>query len=143
MIDIYNILYGWLTLKIGDCEFTASYINDVKKDLDYLFNFRDKESIKKRVLDGESTGDLLLVTYLTYENINTDSSTDEETYGYLINIVWHELYNSGKEIKVLSFPYYAFRKEYLNLCKEIKDRYIKFFLMPTDKNEEKEMYNEY
>jgi CO dehydrogenase/acetyl-CoA synthase epsilon subunit len=54
--------HGWVTLQIGDLEFTASYLTDVPQD--FIDAFVDILKNNKTVffhLDGESKGDLLII----------------------------------------------------------------------------------
>lgn len=135
MINIYEIEHGWATLEIGYCSFIVSYLSNLKGEIDYLLDLSESEDIsscRKIVLEGESTGDLVLVSYLTYGKIN-------DKYEYILNIVWQRIY-SGKEdfITNMEFSYKDFKKEWEVLTDAIKFLYINNFVMPSDIEEYKE-----
>ena len=73
MINIDNISAGWADLHLGYCTFSVSYLSYLKTELDMLFDLeeRDDESaVNKIILEGEGQGDLTLVAYLTYGDLN-------------------------------------------------------------------------
>ena len=73
MINIDNISAGWADLHLGYCTFSVSYLSYLKMELDMLFDLeeRDDESaVNKIILEGEGQGDLTLVAYLTYGDLN-------------------------------------------------------------------------
>ena len=135
MINIYDIEHGWATLEIGYCSFIVSYLSNLKGEIDYLLDLSESEDIsscRKIVLEGESAGDLVLVSYLTYGKIN-------DKYEYILNIVWQRAY-SGKEdfITNMKFSYKDFKKEWKILTDAIKFLYINNFVMPSDIEEYEE-----
>ena len=154
MVDIYNIGAGWASLKIGECVFDISYLSDLKYELDTLlkFDIHDINTVdfraNKIILEGEGHGDLSLVTYLTFEDVNLYLSgkgkrDNKNKYDYVLNIIWQPLYNDDNKSAILmKFPYKEFMDEYNDLTKKIKDDYIKNFLCPQDDEEyEKALIN--
>ena len=87
MISITDIRYGWAVLNIGYCSFDVSYLTNLVGEIDWLLNLdeqNDEIECKKSYFEGEGQGDLTLVSYLTYGNI--DDLCDKSDY--IINIVW-------------------------------------------------------
>jgi hypothetical protein len=148
MIDISNISVGWATVHIGHCSFNASYLTDIKSDFDYLFNLDNSDySVRKIVLEGEGHGDLNLIAYLTFENLNeylTIDETKNENYGDVINIIWQPIFSvNSNSISLLKFPYDKFKAQYQAMTNAIKDNYIKNFICPIDDDEYKEAVENY
>lgn len=150
MIDINNISAGWADLHIGYCMFSVSYLTDLKFELDTLFNLSNSDvEVNKVILEGEGQGDLSLVAHLTFENVNdylpTNRQRDSEhKYDYVINIIWQRLFScEGNSFSILKFPYKEFMEEYNNLVADIKENYVKNFMMPFDDDEHQEMLESY
>ena len=135
MINIIDIQYGWATLNIGYCSFDVSYLSDSKEEIEYLLSLDvdmyEGES-RKVYLEGESQGDLTLISYLTFGCINPDE------YGYILNIVWQRLFCDeidGGGVTVMKFPFEKFKDEWSSLKKDMKDDYIKNFICPQSDEE--------
>ena len=120
MINIDNICCGWARLTIGENKFMVSYLSYLKDDIDELLDFEninEDYNSHRITLEGESNGDLALVSYLTYG-----------TNGYNINIVWHRLYSKENEPVIMTFPYLEFLEEWKRIKEDIRERYIKEFI---------------
>ena len=145
MISITDIRYGWAVLNIGYCSFDVSYLTNLVGEIDWLLNLdeqNDEIECKKSYFEGEGQGDLTLVSYLTYGNI--DDCCDKSDY--IINIVWQRLYCGSPEEEsytILKFPYKKFKEEWLKLKDNIKEDYIKNFVCPQTKEEYEEALAEY
>lgn len=143
MIDIKNIRAGWANLYIGNYVFCASYLSDVVHELNRLFSINIFES-RKVVLEGEDKGDLTLVSYITFGNVNNllpMSKQRDDDYGYILNIICQDNHN----ISIIKYPYTEFMEEYKQMKAIIKPNYIKNFLCPQDEEEYKyfeEHYND-
>lgn len=154
MIDVYNMSAGWANLRIGYCTFCVSYLSDLKAELDDLFLDFDNETenmVHRIVLSGEHNGDLSLVAYLTYEELNPyltmveqKDRGDIDYCGSILNIVWQNIYSQrAGSVAILKFPYKKFLEEYKKLTKEIKKKYVKEFLCPISKTEYQKALLEY
>lgn len=145
MISITDIRYGWAVLNIGYCSFDVSYLTNLVGEIDWLLNLdeqNDEIECKKSYFEGEGQGDLTLVSYLTYGNI--DDWCDKSDY--IINIVWQRLYcgsPEGESYTILKFSYKKFKEEWLKLKENIKEDYIKNFVCPQTKEEYEEALAEY
>ena len=135
MINVYGIEHGWATLEIGYCSFIVSYLSNLKGEIDYLLDLSESEDIsscRKIVLEGESAGDLALVSYLTYGKIN-------DKYEYILNIVWQRIYSGNEDfITNMKFSYKDFKKEWKNLSDCMKTTYLYNFVCPQDDEEYEE-----
>lgn len=143
MINITDIQYGWATLHLGYCSFDGSYLTDIRADLDELFNFKDNLNdceVHKIIIEGEGQGDLSLVAHLTFDDVNKylrerDKRGEENTYDYVINILWQRLYSPEEEsFCLLKFPYKEFLEEWEALKENIKETYERDFLMNIEHN---------
>ena len=152
MIDIYDISFGWAVLQIGYCVFNASYLTDIKSELDYLFfdlGGTDECSVRKVILEGESQGDLALISHLTFEDVNQYLPTSKQrgtsdNYDYVLNIIWQRLYSSdANSLTIMKFPYREFLEEYKELINNIKDDYINGFICPDNDEEYREAISIY
>lgn len=154
MIDINNVFAGWANLRIGYCTFYVSYLSDLKAELDDLFFGLDNKTenmVHRIVLSGENNGDLSLVAYLTYEELNPyltmEEQKDRGDIDYcdsVLNIVWQNIYSQRtSSIAILKFPYKKFLEEYKKLTKEIKEKYIEEFLCSISKTEYQRALLEY
>lgn len=151
MIDIYNIKAGWAVLQIGNCVFSVSYLCDLKLELDKLFGFHQDivdTQVNKTILDGESQGNLSLITHLTFEDVNQYLPTsrlrqESDKYDYVLNIVWQNIFSDNKCFALIKYPYKEFMCEYKELIKRIKDEYIVNFICPHDDEEYKSALDNY
>lgn len=145
MINITDIQYGWAVLNIGYCSFEVSYLTNLVGEIDWLLDLdeqRDEVECRKSYFEGEGQGDLTLVSYLTYGDV--DDWCDKPDY--IINIVWQRLYCNPLEEEshtILKFPYKKFKEAWLKLKEDIKEEYIKNFVCPQDEEEYKEALAEY
>lgn len=143
MINIDNINYGWADLHLGHCVFSVSYLSCLKQELDYIFNLNTEASTSganQTILEGESEGDLCLVTYLTFGNLGMFDIKKDGEYGNILNIVWQRVNsNEDSNITFLRFPYEDFMEEYRQLTEDIKENYIRNFVCVQDEEE----YEEY
>lgn len=143
MISITDIKFGWAMLNIGYCSFCVSYLTNLVGEIDWLLDLdeqRDEVECRKSYFEGESQGDLTLISYLTFGDIG------EEKPDYILNIVWQRIYcgiPEGESHTVLKFPYKKFKKEWLEFKEFIKEEYIKNFVCPQDKEEYEEAVAEY
>lgn len=152
MIDVYNISFGWAVLQIGYCVFNASYLTDIKSELDYLFfdlKGTDECGVHKVILEGEGQGDLALISHLTFEDVNqylpiSKQRDTSSNYDYVLNIIWQRLYSSdANSFTIMKFPYKEFLEEYKELINDIKDDYISGFICPNNDEEYREAINIY
>ena len=145
MISVIDIRYGWAVLNIGYCSFDVSYLTNLVGEIDWLLNLdeqNDEIECKKSYFEGEGQGDLTLVSYLTYGNVDDQCNKSD----YIINIVWQRLYCGSPEEEsstILKFPYKKFKEEWLKLKEDIKEDYIKNFVCPQTKEEYEEALAEY
>jgi hypothetical protein len=124
MVDIYNINSGWLTIKINDREFVASYLTNVVEDIDEkinylsenLFYYHNPELI---YFDGEGK-DL----YLTLK-----------TNGEKLILIW-EQYDKENLLEAMTFNFNEFVDEWKELKTRIKDDYNENFIMDLYKKME-------
>lgn len=142
IININDIDAGWAALHIGNCEFYVSYLSDLKAELDDLLIEleKDPDSSRRIILEGEGHGDLSLVAYLTFDDVNYYLSTanqrnESNRYDYVLNIIWQDIYSSNDSISIIKYPYDEFMEEYRRLTSEIKEEYITHFLCPQSKEE--------
>lgn len=148
MINIDNISAGWADLHLGYCTFSVSYLSYLKMELDTLFDLeeRDDESaVNKIILEGEGQGDLTLVAYLTYGDLNRfEEEHAPENFGFILNIVWQRIYSKDDEYHtIMQFPFDKFKKEYAELMERIKDDYIRNFMCVQNEEEYQEMLADY
>lgn len=142
MIEISDIRAGWANLHIGNYMFCVSYLSDIVYELNRLFNINIFES-KKVTLEGETNGDLTLVSYITFGNVNDllpMSKQHDNDYGYILNIICQDSHSTN----IVKYPYTEFMEEYKQMKAIIKPNYIKNFLCPQDEEEYKyfeEHYN--
>ncbi len=107
LINITNIKHGWLTLIIDGNKFTASYLSDVKEELDKLFNLPDNDlNVNRIYLDGEGK-DLYLTAWRVFDRVT---------------IVW-ELDGDKPMIKTINADYSKIIKEYNLLWRNIGEDY--------------------
>ena len=140
MINISDIKHGWAKLSIGYCSFWPSYLSDVVAEIDCLLDLDedDYSECRKTYLEGEWAGDLVLVTYLTFESLGGRKAD------YILNIVWKRLYAGNYEGEtILKFPFKEFKAEWEELKAEIKEDYIKDFIMPQTEEEYEAALEEY
>ena len=148
VINIDNISAGWADLRLGYCTFSVSYLSYLKTELDMLFDLeeRDDESaVNKIILEGEGQGDLTLVAYLTYGDLNRfEEEYAPENFGFILNIVWQRIYSKDDEHHtIMQFPFDKFKKEYAELMERIKDDYIRNFMCVQNEEEYQEMLADY
>lgn len=149
MINITDIEAGWATLTLGYCSFDVSYLSDLVAELDALFccsEIEDKDMfVRKIILEGEGHGDLSLVAYLTFNDVNqylpTNKQYNEENkYDYIINIVWQKIFCGDEDsITILKFPYRELLEQYKQLKEVIKEDYVTNFLCPQSEEEKQTM----
>lgn len=118
MFNITDIEAGWLNLHIGNKKFQASYLTNVKEELDYLFNFEsafknDNILVRRIYIDGEGD-DLYLTAWKTYDKLT---------------IIWEhaDFDNPEYNIVVLYFDYNDFMKKYNEVWNNIMGDYNKNF----------------
>lgn len=151
MIHIDNINAGWASLNIGNFSFYVSYLSELITELDRLFYLLEDDEVNRVILEGESEGDLSLVAYLTFEEVNhylsiSSQRSKDDSHGYIINIVWQNLFSTNmNEFAILRFPYKEFLNDYLKMRndEEFKQLYLEEFLMPVDEQERQENENVY
>lgn len=135
MIGVSDIRAGWANLHIGNYTFCVSYLSDIVHELNRLFDINLFES-KKIKLEGETSGDLTLVSYITFGNVNDllpMSKQHDNDYGYILNIICQDNNNTN----IVRYPYTEFMEEYKQMKAIIKPNYIKNFLCPQDEEEYK------
>lgn len=140
MINVCDIEHGWATISIGCCQFSVSYLSDFVYEIDDLLNLSDENSVKKIVLDGESQGNLSLVSHLTFENVNeylnVHQQRKDDIYDYVINIVWQcNCSTHGSNCCILKFPYKEFIAEWKKIISDdkFKEIYDTNFLMNEER----------
>ena len=125
MFHVYSIFAGWMSISFGDDKiftgvdsedreiFHLSYLDQVKEDLDCLFNlsYTDDKETKEKVFDLEGE-ELLIKTYL---------------YGDIIHIFCS--YLSSEELKDYHyvFDYKEFIKDYVSIMTPLEKSYMKDF----------------
>jgi len=120
MIAITDIKYGWATLYISYASFVVSYLSDLMGEIDRLLDL-DDDGCQKIYLEGESGGDLILVSYLTYEHIEDKTQS-------VINIVWQRVFSREQYGHTLiKLPYEKLKAEWAKEKVAIKDEYEKNF----------------
>lgn len=140
MINISNIRYGWAQLQIGYCSFWPSYLSDVVAEIDCLLDLDEDDcsECRKIYLEGETAGDLILVSYVTFESLKGEKSD------FILNIVWKRIYAGNYDGEtILKFPFKEFKTEWEELKAEIKEDYIKDFIMPQTEEEYEAALEEY
>lgn len=148
VININNISAGWADLYIGYCVFSVSYLSYLKEELDILFDLEernDESAVNKIILEGENQGDLTLVAYLTYGDLNKfENEYKPENFGYILNIIWQPIYGKDDEHHtIMQFPFDKFKKEYNELMESIKEDYIWHFRCAQNEEEYKEILANY
>lgn len=120
MFNISNINAGWLKLRVGDKEFHASYLTDVKEELDYLFDFescaiKNDTNVRRIHVDGEGV-DLYLTAWKIFDQLI---------------VVWEDDVDNPNsplfDVDIFHFNYEEFMQKYYDIWDNVIEDYNKYF----------------